>query len=72
MKVQKEKRWEEISKREEEFGPKWTVKYEQGEKKELKRDTFTPRRGKRTLLETRIVGFLGERVSWKANALIDV
>ncbi|CAL6421713.1 unnamed protein product [Bathycoccus prasinos] len=25
---------------EEEFGPKWTVKYEQGEKKELKRDTF--------------------------------
>ena len=25
---------------EEEFGPKWTVKYEQGEKKEMKQDTF--------------------------------
>ena len=29
-----------LAEREEEFGPKWTVKYEQGEKKELKRDTF--------------------------------
>ena len=31
---------EKLAEREEEFGPKWTVKYEQGEKKELKRDTF--------------------------------
>ena len=31
---------EKLAEREEEFGPKWTVKYEQGEKKEVKRDTF--------------------------------